>query len=141
MSLVPVTKTLAALSIQMVSSFSLPQHSPPLADSSASTARPPDLLVPLVVVFRLAAVRSSPTPLLAPRGFVRAVAPAGSSVQQRPRNLAASPSAHSRRRDGVDAEVLPGDSLRFPEWRAGSASRPARSALLPALASLPTPQP
>src|SRR6267378_2260184 len=38
-------------------SHSLPEHSPPLADSSAWTVRPPGALAPLVVVFGRAANR------------------------------------------------------------------------------------
>src|SRR5271169_2791304 len=122
-------------------SHSLPEHSPPLADSSGWTVRPPCVPAPLVAAFRLAATdRSSAVPLPGPRGFAPAVVPAEFSVQQKPHNPAAFPSAHSPRRDSADAEVPPGELLRFPEWLAESAARLARSALPPALASLPTPQ-
>src|SRR5260370_1256411 len=122
-------------------SRTLPERSPPLADSSAWTVRPPCAPAPLVAVFRLAATdRSSPVPLLGPRGFAPAVVPAEFSVQQKPHNPAAFPSAHSPRWDWADAEVLPGALLRFPGWRAESAARLARSAALPPLASRPTPR-
>src|SRR6267378_7434232 len=78
-------------------SRSLPEHSPPLADSSVWTVRPPCVPAPLAAVFRFAATdRSSPVPLPGPRGFVLAVVPAEFSVPQRPHNPTASPSAHSR---------------------------------------------
>src|SRR6267378_5076501 len=122
-------------------SRSLPEHSPPLADSSVWTGRPPCVPAPLVAAFRLAATdRSSPVPPPGLPAFVLVVVPAGSSVQQRRHNPAAFPSAHSPRWDGADAEVPPGESLRFPGWPAGSAPRLARSALPPALASRPTPR-
>src|SRR5215813_12016370 len=89
----------------------------------------------------VAAARSYPIPLLHLRGFARAVVPAAPSVPQTLRSPAASPSAHSRRWDAVDAEVLLGESLRLPGSLAVSAARLARSAVPPALASLPTPRP
>src|SRR6266436_9417604 len=90
-------------------SRSLPQHSPPLADSSAWTVRPPCVPAPRVAAFRLAATdRSSPVPLPGPRGFVPAVVPAGSSVHRRPRNPTAFPSAHNPLWDLADVEVLLG---------------------------------
>src|SRR6267378_2358635 len=123
-------------------SRSLPEHSPLLADSSVWTVRPPCVPAPLVAVSRLAAIdRSSPVPPPGLPAFVLAVVPAGFSVQRRPRNPAASPSAHSRRWAWADAEVPPGELLRFPGWRAGSVARLARSALPPALASPPIPRP
>src|SRR5260370_4733240 len=122
-------------------SRSLPKRSPPLADSSAWTVRPPCVPAPLVAVFRLAAAgRSSPVPLPGPRGSVPAVVPAGSSVQQTPHNPTASPSAHSPLWDLADAEVLPGSLPRFPGWPAESAARLARSAVPPELAFPPTPR-
>src|SRR6266853_907369 len=91
-------------------SRSLPEHSPPLADSSVWTTRPPCVPAPLVAAFRLAATdRSSPVPLPGLRGFVPAVVPAEFSVQQKPHNPAAFPSAHTPRWDWADAEVLPGE--------------------------------
>src|SRR3974390_2532415 len=77
---------------------SLPPHSLPLADSFVSTARLPDPPPPLVVVFPLAATdRTSPAPLLGLHGFVPAAVPRELSVQRKPHNPAAFPSAHSRR--------------------------------------------
>src|SRR5882672_4572136 len=89
-------------------SRSLPEHSPPRADSSVWTTPPPCVPAPLVAAFRLAATdRSSLVPLPGLPAFVPAAVPAGSSVQQRPHNPAAFPSAHSPRWDSADAEALP----------------------------------
>src|SRR4029077_14529330 len=77
-------------------SRSLPQYSPPLADSSAWTTRPPCAPAPLVAAFRLAATdRSSPVPLPGLRAFVPAAAPAEFSVHRKPHNPAAFPSARN----------------------------------------------